>query len=145
MLLERSQKRQNLRQSTNCSKGNKIERGPNQGYDSIGQEKKKEKKCKKNNIVTADQAWPGKSVPRRVPRFENRVNRFVFDVYSWGVYWFLDYRPRALKDLRDETHETLFESLYLSQSFFYHFIHLHSFARIEINRSNERLIFLRCG
>ena len=73
----------------------------------------KEKKEKKTNKQTKKKkqyshcrsgvAW--QSVPRHVSRFES-----VIDV-SWGVYWFLDYRPRARKDLRDETHDPSLHTL----------------------------------
>ena len=59
----------------------------------------KKKKEKKNNVVTADQAWPGKVFLDTF--LASEVRNRVFDV-SWGVYSFLDYRPRACKDLRDE-------------------------------------------
>ena len=116
------------------------------------------KKRKKNNIVTADQAWPGKVFLDTF--LASEVRNRVFDV-SWGVYWFLDYRPRARKDLRDETHDSLHTHTHthtythtLSLSFsFLIFLLSRSVSplilstrlqpRAVINESNER-IFLPC-
>lgn len=132
--------RQNLRQSTNCSKGNRIRRGSIPiGYDSIGQEKKESvKKKKQYSHCRSGVAWQKCSSTRSSFR---KPSEPYFRIRGVSI-WFLDYRPRALKDLRDETHETLFESLHLSQSFLSSF---HFPSPIEINRSNERSFFLRCG
>lgn len=63
------------------------------------------------NYCRSGVAW--QSVPRHVSRLEKSRIR-VFDV-SWGVYWFLDYRPRARKDLRDAMHDPLL-LIHFSQS-----------------------------
>lgn len=113
--------RQNLRQSTNCSKGNKIRRGSIPiGYDSIGQEKKESvKKKKQYSHCRSGVAWQKCSSTRSSFR---KPSEPYFRIRGVSI-WFLDYRPRALKDLRDETHETLSSKVSICLNlFFHHFI-----------------------